>query len=154
MQTSSSTCQFSLRPATASDAGKIRQIIIQVRINPTGLNWRRFIVAVDQRGTIVGCGQVKSHAGELQELASLAVLPEWRGHGVARSIVEQLIQQYPGALYLTCRARLEPLYQKFGFQSLEVSQMPPFYRRLSKVAALFNRLFRRSEHLSVMRRDH
>ena len=36
-----------LRPATAADFPAIRALIRRVRINPYGLDWRRFLVAVD-----------------------------------------------------------------------------------------------------------
>jgi amino-acid N-acetyltransferase len=153
MHQNSSFPEYHLRPATAADASSIHQIISQAHINPTALDWHRFILAVDQSGTIIGCGQVKPHPGGLQELASLAVLPEWRGRGVARNIIENLLQEYPGKLYLTCRASLEPLYQKFGFQTVSYEEMPVYYQRLSWLANLFNRLFRLPEHLLVMRRN-
>ncbi len=144
---------FTLRQATAQDAFRIRQIIYQVQNNPTALNWKRFTLAIDPAGRIIGCGQVKVHADGALELASLAVLPEWRGRGVARKIIEHLLGQNPGRIYLTCGSRLEPLYQKFGFRSLEIEEMTPYYKRLSRMAALFNRLTSRPDHLSVMRRN-
>jgi N-acetylglutamate synthase-like GNAT family acetyltransferase len=153
MESESITPSYQLRPATASDATRIRQIITLVHINPTGLDWHRFILAVDQAANVIGCGQVKPHHAGLLELASLAVLPDWRSKGVARAIIEYLMQQHPGRLFLTCRASLEPLYQKFGFQTLEVAEMPAYYRRLSRLANLFNRLLRFPERLLVMRKD-
>jgi N-acetylglutamate synthase-like GNAT family acetyltransferase len=144
---------YQLRPATAADAARIRQIISLVHINPTALDWHRFILVVDQASNVIGCGQVKPHKGDLQELASLAVLPAWRGKGVARAIIEHLLKQHPGRIFLTCRASLEPLYQKFGFHTLEAAEMPAYYRRLSKLANAFNRLLRFSERLLVMRKD-
>ena len=145
--------QFSLRPATAADARTIRQIIALVRINPMGLNWQHFILAVDGEGSIIGCGQVKLHADASRELASLAVLPGWRGRGVARAIIEQLLELHQGRLYLTCRSVLGPMYEKFGFQVIQIDEMPPYFRRLSRLAALLNKLFRRPNQLLVMRRS-
>jgi N-acetylglutamate synthase-like GNAT family acetyltransferase len=144
---------FSLRPATRADARTIREIITRVNINPMGLSWVRFILAVDQAGNIVGCGQVKPHSDGTSELASIAVLPEWRGKGVARGIIEHLLEKHPGRLFLTCRSQLEPLYQNFGFQIIEEAEMPAYFKRISRLAALFNKLFRLPDHLLVMRRD-
>jgi hypothetical protein len=42
----SSDKKFSLRPATVEDDPAIRGLVHIGRINPTGLDWRRFIVAV------------------------------------------------------------------------------------------------------------
>jgi N-acetylglutamate synthase-like GNAT family acetyltransferase len=145
--------KYSLRPATAADATTIRRIISLVQINPISLNWRRFVLAVDEEGKIIACGQVKPHADGSLELASIAVLPDWRGRGIARMIIEHLLSQHPGRLYLTCRSQLGSLYQKFGFQVIQIGDMPPYFQRLSRFAALFNKLLRQSDRLLVMRRN-
>jgi amino-acid N-acetyltransferase len=144
---------YTLRPATAADAARIRQIIALVQINPISLNWQRFVLATDREDRIIGCGQLKPHADGSQELASIAVLPDWRGKGIARTIIDHLLEQYPGTLFLTCRSQLEPMYQKFGFQSLQFDDMPPYFRRLSRIVALFNKLFHQSDHMLVMKRN-
>ncbi len=155
METQIPPYAFSLRTATPADAKTIRRIINLVHINPMGLSWRRFIVAIDEqaRGDIIGCGQVKAHRDGLKVLASIAVLPEWRGRGVARAVIEQLLQQYPGRLYLTCRSHLEPLYQKFSFQAIGFEEMPPYFQHISRLAAVYNKLTHQPDHLSVMRRN-
>jgi N-acetylglutamate synthase-like GNAT family acetyltransferase len=153
MENNASTHRFSLRPATAADARTIRQIIALVHINPMGLNWQHFILAVDAEGGIIGCGQVKHHSDSSRELSSLAVLPGWRGRGVARAILEQLLELHQGRLFLTCRSVLGPMYEKFGFQVIPRAEMPPYFRRLSKLAAFINKLFRRPNQLLVMRRN-
>ncbi len=144
---------YILQPATAADANTIRRIIYLVQNNPLALDWHRFILAVDRAGRIIGCGQVKPHADGTLELASLSVLPEWRNRGVARAIIEHLLEQNPGRLYLTCQTRLEPLYQKFGFQTIDFSEMPPYFRRISRLVGYFNKIAQRPNQLSVMRRN-
>ena len=109
-------------------------------------------MAVDASGRIIGCGQVKPHRDGTLELASLAVLPDWRGKGVARAIIEHLTGQNPGRLYLMCRSPLEALYVKFGFQAIEFADMPPYFQQISRVAALYNRMAHETDHLSVMKR--
>jgi N-acetylglutamate synthase-like GNAT family acetyltransferase len=148
-----SSQEYSLRSATAADAGTIRRIISLVQINPTSLNWRRFVLAVDHEGRIIACGQIKPHGDGSLELASIAVLPDWRSKGIARTIIEHLLEQYPGRLYLTCRSQLGPLYQKFGFQAIQIADMPPYFKRLSRFVALINKLFHQPDHLLVMRRN-
>jgi len=144
---------YSLRPARTEDARSIRRIINQVGINPTGLSWKRFTIAVDATGNVIGCGQVKPHKDGSLELASIAVLPNWRGRGVAMRIIEHLLQLYTGRLYLTCRSQLEPLYQKFGFKAIEFNEMPPYFKQISRLAAMYNKLSHQPGHLSVMRRN-
>ncbi len=144
---------FNLRPARASDDARIRDLVHAARINPMGLDWRRFVVAVTQDGVVIGCGQVKPHRDGSLELASLVVTPEWRGQGVARAVLEYLIAAYPGTLYLTCRASLGPLYEKFGFSRILASQMTPYFRGLSRLAGLVELVNLGRDGLLVMRRE-
>ena len=132
----------------------IKGLIHEVGINPLGLDWKRFFVAVDEQDRVIATGQIKPHnKGELLELASIAVVEEHRGEGLARAIIEHLLQDSPRPLYLTCRSRLEPFYQKFGFQALSYEEMPRFYQRLSKLAGIFMTITRQEEAdgLSVMK---
>ena len=142
-----------LRPATQADFPAIRLMIRSERINPMDLDWRRFIVATDQGGEVIGCGQVKTHRDGSRELASLVVLPAWRGQGVARTIIERLIADNPGKLYLTCRSGLGPLYEKFSFRAIPAEEMPPYFRRISRLARVFLALARADEKLLVMKRN-
>jgi N-acetylglutamate synthase-like GNAT family acetyltransferase len=144
---------YSLRPATQADAGIIRQIIHEVGINPMALDWERFILATDAEGRVIGCGQVKVHGDGSHELASIAVLPEWRGKGIARRIIETLLEQHPGRLYLTCQSRLGPLYEKFGFQRIQLGEMTPYFRRLSRIVSIVSKLFRQQHIMLVMMRN-
>jgi N-acetylglutamate synthase-like GNAT family acetyltransferase len=145
---------FVLRPAAEDDFPAIRDLIRMVGINPMGLDWHRFVIAVDPRSNLfLGCGQIKPHSDGSLELASIAVQPEQRGRGIARTLIEHLLAESPRPLYLTCRAGLEPFYQKFGFYKIGLSQMPPYFRRLSRLAGVFEVLSVISEPLFVMRLD-
>ena len=143
---------FTLRPGTASDVPFIRALVRAARINPTGLDWRRFVVAVTSEGEVIGCGQVKLHRDGSRELASLVVAPAWRGRGVARAIIEHLLATHPGELYLMCRSRLGPLYERFGFRAIDEAEMPKYFRRVSRLARLVEVLRKEGETLWVMRR--
>jgi N-acetylglutamate synthase-like GNAT family acetyltransferase len=143
---------IALRPATAEDDATIRWLVRTGQINPLGLDWRRFVVAVNEPGQVVGCGQIKPHGDGSHELASLAVHPDWRGQGIARAILERLIAAHPGTLHLICRAELGSLYEKFGFRSLEFEEMPKYFRRLLRLGNLLTALSQ-DGGLLVMRRD-
>ncbi len=125
-----------LRPATKDDFPAIRALIYAARINPLGLDWRRFVLAVDEGGAPIGCGQVKTHRDGSRELASIAVQPAWRGQGVARAIIQHLLAAHPPPLYLTCRPSLGPFYEKFGFRVIAEPEMPPYFRRIKRLARL------------------
>ena len=142
---------YTLRPARESDSAQIRDLIRLVGINPMALDWKRFVVAVNDKDEMIGCGQIKPHGKDILELASLAVYPEYRQKGAARAIVEYLLKDSPRPLYLTCVSTLEPFYQRFGFVALSFDEMPRYYQRLSKLAMAFMTLAHRGHYLSVMK---
>jgi N-acetylglutamate synthase-like GNAT family acetyltransferase len=142
---------FSLRPATAADFPEIKALVYQVRINPTGLDWPRFTVAVNGDGKMIACGQLKPVPGGFTELASLAVRPAYRQQGVARALIEHLLAAAPRPVYLTCRSGLGGLYEKFSFRRLTSDEMPAYYRRLQRLAKLLMGLAHREETLLVMK---
>lgn len=143
--------EYTLRPALEAESAAIRDLIHLVGINPTGLDWRRFLVAVTPEGRVIACGQLKPHGRDLLELASIAVLPEHRGEGLARAVIERLLEGSSRPLYLTCVSRLEPFYERFGFRAIEYAQMPRYFQRLSRLAGLVFTLSKRGETLLVMK---
>ena len=143
-----------LRPATAADQKCIAAIIHAAQINPLALKWSHFVLAVEEAsGEIVGTAQIKTHRDGSRELASLAVVPQWQGRGLARRLIEYWLARTSGTLYLTCRSSLGGLYTKFGFRAVGPSETTPYFRRLLKVAAVLRPLMRRQDTLLVMRRD-
>lgn len=144
---------FYLRPATVDDSCAIRNLIHQVHINPTGLDWRRFLLAVDEVDQVIGCGQVKPHQDGSRELASIAVTPDWRGQGVARRLIERLLEENPGTLFLTCREELGALYARFGFHIAGLDEMTPYFKRLAYMAEMIRRMHLMTGRMLVMVRD-
>jgi N-acetylglutamate synthase-like GNAT family acetyltransferase len=145
---------FIIRPAYESEFQAIRELIHTVQINPTGLSWRRFLVATTTSGEFVGCGQVKPHRDGSREVASIAVRPQFRGQGAARAILEALLaREKRRPLYLMCRSQLEPLYQKFGFRAISVDEMTPYFARIYRLFRLFMARRSAEERLSIMRLD-
>jgi amino-acid N-acetyltransferase len=142
---------FTLHQATQTDFSAIRNLIHEVKINPTGLDWHRFLVARDAQGNVIGCGQIKSHRDGSNELASIAVRPGWRGQGVASAIIQQLIASHPGILYLTCRSSLELFYIKFGFRVIGIDEMPRYFQRVKGLAGLLEKTGLVGEELLVMK---
>jgi GNAT superfamily N-acetyltransferase len=144
--------EFTVCPATRKDFPSIRSLIYTVQINPTGLNWWRFLVAVTPQGNLLGCGQVKPHADGSREMASIAVREQAQGQGVARAVIEALLALEPERpIYLMCRARLKPLYVKFGFHAIGLEEMPTYFRRISRVERIFNSKAQPDDRLQVMR---
>lgn len=140
-----------LRRATAADASLIRRLVYAERLNPLGLNWRRFWLAVDENGRVIGCGQVKPHGDGSRELASIVVLPEWRKRGVATAIIRRLLTENPPPLYLTCRAELTPFYARFGFEVVEnSSELSPYFWRIIQLSRSLSIVFPPFARLRVM----
>lgn len=140
-----------LRPATQADQPAIKALIREVGINPMGLDWRRFLVAVDEDGRFIGCGQVKPHKDGTRELASIAVVREWRRRGVAGDIIERLKAEHGRPLWLTCRSTLVPFYQPFGFVEItDVNQMSSYFRRAKRFVNLLVALTRSKIYMAVM----
>ena len=146
--------EFTVRLATREDFPAIRSLIHTVRINPFGLNWRRFLVAVTPQEALLGCGQIKLHANGLREMASIAVQEQARGIGVAQAVIQALIELEPQRpLYGMCRDRLKLLYIKFGSHSIALDEMPAYYRRIFLLERFFHSNPKPDDRLLVMRLD-
>jgi N-acetylglutamate synthase-like GNAT family acetyltransferase len=145
-----------IRPAAEADQKTIKTIVRAARINPTGLNWQRFLVA-EHQGLIVGVGQVKPHGDGTRELASIAVIPERQHQGIASALIENLLDRETGTLHLMCRHVHESFYGRFGFRRIEERDMTPYFRRmirLSKLTAPLGRLMMGEEvRIIIMKRD-
>lgn len=142
-----------IRNARRAEAQQIRDLIWRVQINPMSLDWRRFMVAVDESGLVAGCGQVKSHGDGTREMASIAVQPELQHQGIGTAVVQRLLAENSPPLYLTCRARMEPFYQRFGFATVAPEKLPPYFRRIFQAVAFFRRLSPRMEKMLVMLKE-
>ena len=126
-----------LRRAAEGDFPAIHRLIDKVQINPSELDWHRFIGAYDASGKLLGCGQLKPHGPAIVELASIAVEPEARHQGIASAIIEFLLKESPRPVYLVCMPEMGSFYEKWGFRALERGAVPPYYRRLLKLAAVY-----------------
>jgi amino-acid N-acetyltransferase len=141
---------FSLRKATKDDERGIKDLILASRINPTGLDWRRFTVAVDEAGELIGCGQLKPHLDGSCELSSISVSEAWRGRGVARAIIERFLAGQDPPIWLTCRSSLIPLYERFGFRPAAEEEQPRYFRRLRRLAGVLKMFSGSDDYLAVM----
>jgi predicted N-acetyltransferase YhbS len=83
-------------------------------------------------------------------MASIAVQPEWQGRGIGQAIIERLLAENALPLYLTCRAQMEPYYIRFGFRSLEAAEMPPYFRRIFRLATFAHRIWPGAGEMRVM----
>ena len=142
---------YTIRPALESESTQIKDLIKLVGINPTGLDWKRFLVAVNENGQVIACGQIKPHGGDIRELASIAALPEYRRQGIARAVIEMLVRENPKPLYLMCISHNGPMYEKFGFQVIADEQMPRYFSRIKKLFDITDVFRKTEEDLLVMK---
>jgi N-acetylglutamate synthase-like GNAT family acetyltransferase len=140
-----------IRHALESESTQIDDLIHLVGINPSGLDWKRFIVAVNEAGQVIACGQIKPHGGDIRELASIAVNPDFRGLGLARAVIEMLLSENPGTMYLMCLSHNGPMYEKFGFQVIGAKQMPRYFARIKKLFNIADVFRKTGEELLVMK---
>lgn len=86
-----------------------------------------FVVAVDERsGQLVGCGSLCKLGEELVEIRSLGVLPQCKGLGIGRNLVDFLVeeakeQQIPKVMALTYEVAF---FEKMGFHVVEKEIFP------------------------------
>jgi amino-acid N-acetyltransferase len=145
---------YAIRRAAEADQATITRLVRGAGINPFDLRWPRFLVA-DEDGQVIGAVQIKRHGDGSRELASLAVIPERGGQGVGSALVRALLATETGPVYLTCADRLEGYYARFGFRRLEPAEMPPYFRRLSRLTRALGavlRVFGQHWRILVMRR--
>jgi N-acetylglutamate synthase-like GNAT family acetyltransferase len=142
---------YKIRPALETESKQINDLIHLVGINPSGLDWKRFVVAVDEEGKVLSCGQLKPHTEGIVELASIATLPEHRGRGLAHAVMDDLLQKAPRPLYLMCIAHNGPMYEKLGFHTISVDEMPKYFRRIRKLFDVAEVFRKPDEELLIMK---
>ncbi|MDF1501103.1 MAG: GNAT family N-acetyltransferase [Anaerolineales bacterium] len=144
---------FNLRLAMKEDQAVIRCMILGARLNPLGLHWKGFLLAEDEDGNVLGCGQIKGHADGSRELASIYVKPEKRGRGLARAIIQGLLSDQAPPVWLTCQRALVDFYRRYGFQEIrDVDMMPAYFRRVRRLVGALS-FMRGGNPLAVMRWD-
>ena len=83
---------LAIRPAAADEAEAIRRLVrAQPRMNPTGLDWRNFVVVVRPDGRLAGCVQLRPAGAGAVELGSLVVAPAERGKGLAGRLIAAVL---------------------------------------------------------------
>jgi N-acetylglutamate synthase-like GNAT family acetyltransferase len=132
--------EYLLRPAKEDDFPLIKGLIYEVRINPAGLDWRRFLVAETREGQFAGCGQLKPHSDGTLELASIAVVPSARNQGLGSLLIRGLLEGASRPIYLTCRAQLGSFYQRFGFRITKRDELSGYFKRISRLADMVQTL--------------
>jgi ribosomal protein S18 acetylase RimI-like enzyme len=69
---------------------------------------------------LIGCGRALSDAAFQSAIYDIALLPEYQGQGLGRTLVEKMLQQLPDSnVILYASPGKEPFYEQFGFGRLK-----------------------------------
>lgn len=117
-----------IAPATDADVSIIKGILVANDLPTAGIDdhWRTFVVARDGE-KVVACGGAEAYPMAAL-IRSVAVLPEYRKHGVGRRIVRELIDRLAShgirEFYLLTTTA-ESYFGKRGFKKIEREQVHP-----------------------------
>jgi amino-acid N-acetyltransferase len=145
-----------VRRAVALDQLAITQLVQGERLNPHGLGWANFVVAV-MGNTVVGAVQMRQHPEGSRELGSLVVSRAQRGHGIAGRLISALLARHPGTVHVITRGANAAHYRRWGFAVIDTCDAPRTVRRnrlLGQTASVLALLQgRRPRRLVILRRD-
>jgi N-acetylglutamate synthase-like GNAT family acetyltransferase len=145
-----------IRQAVAMDQVAIVELVHSERLNPNGLAWQNFVVAV-QGHTLVGAVQMRQHPEGSLELGSLVVRRDHRGHGIAGRLIGALLAQHPGRVHVITRSTNAAHYRPWGFVRIEPRAAPRTVRRqrlIGQMVSVISLLTgRRPRRLVILRRE-
>ncbi|HYO77507.1 MAG TPA: GNAT family N-acetyltransferase [Thermoanaerobaculia bacterium] len=108
-----------LRRATLSDAEWINAAYARVHFLPSDPA-RDLVIVAELDGERAGIGRLVPAGERAYELGGMLVFENFRGRGVARSIIDELLRHAGDAeVYCIPFADLEPVYAKAGFTRRE-----------------------------------
>lgn len=117
-----------ITPAVAGDLEHIRRLLAACDLPTAGVedHWKTFLLARDGE-KVVACGGAEAY--QLAALIrSVAVLPEYRSHGIGRKIVRQLLDRLASRglreFYLLTTTA-EAYFKKRGFKVIDRDEVHP-----------------------------
>ena len=114
--------------ATENDVPAIKDLLVASDLPTAGVDehWRTFIVARDG-DRIVGCGGAEAYQFAAL-IRSIAVVPEYRSHGLGRKMVRQLLDRLASRglreFYLLTTSA-EAYFKKRGFKTIDRDEVHP-----------------------------
>jgi amino-acid N-acetyltransferase len=144
-----------LRRAVALDQLAITQLVHSERLNPHGLGWANFVVAVIGH-EVIGAVQMRQHADGSRELGSLVVSRAHRGRGIAQRLIAALLTRHPGTVHLITHHANAVHYERWGFIVIDTREAPHALRRNRLLGQMVSVLAllqgRRPRRLVILRR--
>jgi amino-acid N-acetyltransferase len=121
--------QVVVRRARPDDQPVITAMVRRARLNPAGLHWEQFVVG-ERDGRVVGVAQLRRHSDGTKELASLAVEPGAREHGIATQMIDALLADETAAVYALIDRRFVDHFARWGFRQAGPSELPRSVSRI------------------------
>lgn len=106
---------LTIRPAIETDQVAIRTLVHSEQLNPYGLDWPNFMVAVIGP-VLVGAVQLRRHLDGSRELGSLVVRKEARRRGIASRLIDALLAGTNERVLLITVEALAARYERWGFR--------------------------------------
>ena len=142
---------LALRPARRDERWLIFRRILRERLDPTKLEWQRFVMAEAEDGAILGFAQMKDWGEGVREFGSLVVEPEARGQGIGGKLIAHFVAEFPRPIYLFCGGHNVAYYLRFGFRRLKKeSEVPGPLQKKWRTAQFFSRLLKANVALMVI----
>lgn len=136
---------YQIRRAEQKDLHAIKDLIRLKIVNPYHfrLDWRRFVVAVDERGKLIGCGQIQPHFDGSYEIASLVVAEKGQPIGLVKGILRELISGAPSNVLWGIIDRDYIPFERYGVRQVRaLSQMPLYFKCFFFLYPFIKPLFR------------
>jgi amino-acid N-acetyltransferase len=146
-----------IRAASERDGPAVRALMRGERVNPLGLDWRNFVVAVAD-GAVVGCAQLRPAGPGAVELGSLIVHADLRRGGIGARLIDAAMARAAGRRVLAVTAAAHaPWFARWGFRGVGLAAAPWPVRRnwllgqAGSLVALANGM--RPRRLAILARD-
>ena len=118
---------LAIRAATADNQNAIVGLVHGERLNPHGLDWPNFVVAVDGQA-LVGAAQIRKHKDGSRELSSLVVDRSYRRQGLASRLIDRLLAAEAGRVLVITGKMRAAYFARWGFQPTTSCREPTSIR--------------------------
>jgi amino-acid N-acetyltransferase len=135
-EAASKPAAVTVRPARIADMLRVEPLInrfaadgLMLPKTPEQLarNFREFVVAFDDDGTLLGCGALRVYTPQLAEIVSLAVDDAAHGRGVGRGLVDALVEdaRLLGIGTVFALTLQDVFFHRLGFRTVPKQLFPP-----------------------------
>jgi len=120
--------EIRITAATVDDLARIKELLTQNKLTTEGVDdhWRTFVIARSGE-TIIACGGAEAYQFAAL-IRSIAVDDAWRGRGIGRRLVRQLLDRLASRglreFYLLTTTG-EAYFRKRGFKTIDRDEVHP-----------------------------